>query len=549
MRVLGFMAITYVGDFFKESLLSVKDHVDKIHICYSRNPSHGHGTELPNPDKEHAIRNIAMDILGDKLIWTSHEIFSGEAEHRNMRYTYATGYSLILTVDPDEIHDSSRLANRLNLIHNGTVGTARFWAIDGYVHFWKGFTWCFEHDGDKPIRIERLTSDNLDTLSIPLPIYHMSMSQNEDLIRYKFSCFGHKNEIKEGYFEKWLSWTPEDWLHVTHLHPTRDDIWFRPERFTGELPALLKNHIKPQKLDKMKILWIPLDYHRHEASPELFTDQLNALNTVAEARIYSDLGLTRDFSPDVILFQGSVGWVELMELKHATGALICMYTGDGTHLPPQSFVTYKAIVDMYLVPFSGRSLEPYQTLLGKPCHFLWEAIQNWRFVPNRQMDSGPITYVGNHYAHLPGDQPRLDLAAFVKDAVPELRIYGNGPRSLGTVDYTATPQLYNESFAVICENNYSDKEEYFTPRNLGAMAAGSCALHKWFPGIEKHFQNYTHGLVYKNKYELVEMLNYLKNNPSLRNHLADYGFKLANEKFTARHWAEAFIKIVKTNYL
>lgn len=548
MKTLGFISCHYVGDFFKESILSIKDCVDKVHISYSKKPSHGFYTLLSNPDHEFEIKRIAKEILGDKLIWESTEQFLNEEDHRKQRYKYSAGYSLIFSPDLDEIYEPESL--KFALIRAYELNK-RFYAIDGFIHFWKGFEWCFINDGDRPTRIENLTRDNLDISWLHMLVYHTSMVQSEEIIKYKFSCFGHKNEIKEGYLDKYLSWTPDKIDEITHLHPTRDNIWIKPELFTGELPQSLKNYQKPTK-QRMKILLIPMDWHRDKESPELFTDMLNAFNIENVAIIHNgDMERSIDFKPNIILYQASLSLDELACLKVETKAIIFMYTGDGTFLPPQGMINLKYIIDVFLLPFSGKNLEPYQTLLGKPCHFIWEPIQNWRFIPNKQMEDGNISFVGRYYRNLPGAKGRKEDLLFIHSHLPKnptpLNIYGC--MEMPEINYREVPNLYNKSFAVICENNYSDREDYFTPRNLGAMAAGSCALHKYFPGIEKHFQNYVHGMYYKNKYELLECINFLRANPDYRNHMADQGFKLVNENFTMIHWVQKFMEIVKTNYL
>ena len=58
IKVLGFMTIHYAGDYLREALLSVVDHVDKMVIAYSKQPSQGHGTNLECPDSGAYIYNV-----------------------------------------------------------------------------------------------------------------------------------------------------------------------------------------------------------------------------------------------------------------------------------------------------------------------------------------------------------------------------------------------------------------------------------------------------------------------------------------------------------
>jgi hypothetical protein len=541
MRVLGFMSLHYGGDFFKESLLSIRDHVEKMHIAYSKHPSHGFGSTLSNPDKEEDLRAIAEEVLGGKLIWETYENFHTEAEHREMRYNHSAAYSLILTIDPDEIFKQSTIQPALDFAY---YGNRRWFGISGYKHFWKTTDWYFE-DHDNPIRIENLTKEPSSEIGVlPMTVYHMSLCQREEIIRYKFDVFGHKNEIKPNYIEeKFLAWTPDNINQVTHLHPTRDDIWIQPTRNNQPIEEL-KNY-KQYTPKEMKLLWIPMDFHRHTESPELFTDILDAFKEKHDTMIFQgDYNDAIAFKPNVILFQSSITVENLNLLKKQTNALVCMWTGDASYLPSPSLLHYKNVVDCYLLPFSGKSLEPYTVLLGKPCHFLWEPIQKWRYKFNKSMIVGQTIFVGRRYRHLPGGDKRLELKEFLGK---QLDVDDNwfGMPGCAEVLNEHLPIIYNDAYIVICENNYDDLEEYFTPRNIGAMAAGTCTVHRYFPGIEKHIQNYHHGMYYRNKYELLEILNYLVANPDMRNKLAENGFKLASENFAPRNWVKAFENIMK----
>lgn len=540
MNVLGFMSLHYAGAYFKESLQSIALYVDKMHISYSKGPSHGMSTLVPNPDTEYQLRKIAQDVLGDKLIWESYAGFHTEQEHRDTRYKHSPGYAYILTIDPDEIFEGLPVALQYAEDHQ-----ERFYGIAGYKHFWKSFDWYFT-DSDRPIRLEKLGANNLDTNhKCPLTVYHTSMIQLESVLEYKFSCFGHKHEVKKDYLDKWRQWTPEKIDDITHLHPTRDDIWIQPLHYIGILPDALKNHTTPLKSAKMRILWVPMDYQRHKEGSELFQDFSDALNIENNALFFDDL--IPSFKPDVVLFQGQSGFsVELAKtVKNKFGnPLMLMYTGDCGYVPAEGLVQYKDVVDAYLLPFSGDTLELYQRMLGKPCHFLWEPIQKWRFVPNQQLSDGLITFVGNRYNHLPGGKPRAELLNLTN---PRINLFGNGYEK-GPINYTEVPRIYNTSYAVICENNHSDVQDYFTPRNLGAMAAGSCALMRWFPGIEKFFPNLSSCLWYRDKYELAQWIDYLVAHPEFRDGIADGGYKRANETFTAKHWADELTTIIK-NYI
>jgi len=64
MKVLGFISIMYGKEYLRESLLSIRDHVDKMVVAYTYNPSHGHSTTLKCPDSVDEIHAICTEVLG-----------------------------------------------------------------------------------------------------------------------------------------------------------------------------------------------------------------------------------------------------------------------------------------------------------------------------------------------------------------------------------------------------------------------------------------------------------------------------------------------------
>lgn len=125
-----------------------------------------------------------------------------------------------------------------------------------------------------------------------------------------------------------------------------------------------------------------------------------------------------------------------------------------------------------------------------------------------------------------------------------LKCHGSMPRhpsNFGPVDFKETPDLYNNSYIVLAENNIHNVNLYFTPRNLGGMAAGSCTLHRWFPGAEGLFPEY---LLYRDKYDLLEKIIFMRNNPTERDKAAENGPAIAR-RFDYENWVLSFLKDVK----
>lgn len=238
MKVLGFMTIHYGKEYLKQSLQSVVNHVDEMVVSYSRLPSHGHATTKVCPDSEEEIFLICKEVLGDKLIWRRAERFINEASHRNIRYEHSEGKDLILTIDADEVFESSELDNALKYAFDNKE---RYFGIKGYVNLWRSFDYAC-YDGFRPIRIENnYNANQRQNLECPLTIYHFSTCQSEEVMRYKYKIFGHASEMRNDWLNKYYyDWTPEN--NIQDIHPVALGLWNAVEFDKNKMPEILKQH-------------------------------------------------------------------------------------------------------------------------------------------------------------------------------------------------------------------------------------------------------------------------------------------------------------------
>lgn len=238
MKVLGFLPIHYGKEYLKECLLSIRDSVDAMVVSYVYNPSHGHNTELICPDNVNEIHSICTEILGSKLIWDEAQNYSAENIHRQVAHRYAKGYDLILSIDADEVFEPTEIKQALEYAYHHPQ---RYFGIKGYINFWRSFNWAC-YDGFRPIRIENLRNHNsYQNLECPLTIYHFSTAQSGAIMRYKYSCFGHANEIKPNYLEEvFFKWTPNN--NFGDLHPVSINLWNAVQFDKTKLPEFLKQH-------------------------------------------------------------------------------------------------------------------------------------------------------------------------------------------------------------------------------------------------------------------------------------------------------------------
>lgn len=238
IKVIGFMTIHYAGDYLKEALLSIEPYVEKMVIAYSATPSHGYRSNNPCPDSRDYIFNTAFSVLGDKLIWDEKITYGNETKHRKQRYLYADGYDICLTIDSDEIYEAKDIESAIEYAYNGIE---QYYGIDGYVNFFRSFEYAC-YDGFRPIRIENLKHNNgLQNLNTKLRVYHFSTAQREEIMRYKYSIFGHASEIKPNYLEDvFYRWSPDN--NIGDLHPVSIGLWNAVKFDKEQLPDYLKLH-------------------------------------------------------------------------------------------------------------------------------------------------------------------------------------------------------------------------------------------------------------------------------------------------------------------
>ena len=239
-KVLGACILHYGKEYFKESLASIKDHVDEIVVFYTANPSHGTTTNKVCPDTRDELRAIADQF---NCTWFEIENVIAENMHRKKYIDYAKrkNYDQILIVDSDEIHVSEEVpalleaASKSEFSNIGVAGSQ-------WVTLWKSFN-EYVTDGFAPIRVINMNKKSGQEFIAEGFIYHMGYCISDELMEYKISCHGHRAD-----FEKNRGWLAEKWHgykkgETKYLHPATEAYWIETNDFDKTtLPQLLKDH-------------------------------------------------------------------------------------------------------------------------------------------------------------------------------------------------------------------------------------------------------------------------------------------------------------------
>lgn len=231
MKIIASYILHYGKEWLYWSMRSVAPFVDKIRVFYTPKPSHGHGTELACPDSENELFYIAGEF---GAVWHK-GTYMHEGEHRDfaIKACVDAGADLILVVDADEIWDPDVLSNALT---QACEGNAYAWRVHAS-HFWRSVNWiCY--DEAMPVRIIK-PSGHGEGYVIGPGFWHFGYAQSPELMRYKMSIHGHKNELRPGWFEeKFLGWKPG----MGDVHPTNRDFWNSEPFDRQKLVDLIGDH-------------------------------------------------------------------------------------------------------------------------------------------------------------------------------------------------------------------------------------------------------------------------------------------------------------------
>lgn len=241
MKKVALYTLHYGKEYLAWSIRSVQDAVDAIIITYAPKPSFSFRGELPNPDSETDLRREAHRFAKKPIIWhTGHWNSEGRHREAGIQLARGQGAGLILVVDADEVWDPET-ASKCLAYAAGQNRAGRWMAR--FANFWRSWRWMVQ-DHFTPIRIVDLRHPlTIDAhLEQDEPIFHFGYAQSEAVMRYKWTIHGHQAELRAGWIDKFIAWTPES----TDLHPCVNNLWPRavatPETVRSKLLTLMGDH-------------------------------------------------------------------------------------------------------------------------------------------------------------------------------------------------------------------------------------------------------------------------------------------------------------------
>ena len=234
--IIAYYPIHYGSDYLGYSIKSIYDHVDQIHILYASKPSHGHRSNLVNPDSLEMLKSASL-MFGDpggKIVWHSGD-WANETAQRSTIYKIAgeVGASMCLAVDADEIWDKHVLEGAIDSAfkNNKRQNLIRM------LTFWR----CFHKvavDEFWPIRI-LIPNGEEGVHYLDGRVNHFGYARSIESIEYKISIHGHKNEWRKEWLDVYRKWPNS---RDFDLHPTGKDVWSLSDFDKTALPEYMREH-------------------------------------------------------------------------------------------------------------------------------------------------------------------------------------------------------------------------------------------------------------------------------------------------------------------
>ncbi len=237
-RIIGELIVHYGGEYMDAAIKSAAPYCEEIIVLYSPKPSHGHGTNIPCPESESDLMNIAYSA-SNKVRWVKVDA-NMEGIHRGQIFKIAEQgkYDGILVFDADEV-----FADISEQIEQCWRSTKRNIGFSKYINFWKSFNHAC-YDGFTPIRFHNLhNKDSNGCDVVDAMVYHFGCAQRMPIMEYKLLIHGHKSEIRKNWLtDIYQRWQPGMGIE-NGLHLVANGLWPQAIPFDKTtLPDILKSH-------------------------------------------------------------------------------------------------------------------------------------------------------------------------------------------------------------------------------------------------------------------------------------------------------------------
>jgi len=244
------------------------------------------------------------------------------------------------------------------------------------------------------------------------------------------------------------------------------------------------------------------------------------------------LKMVESFRPNLIHMQlqltGLLDANTLIEAKRiCPGVIISNWSGDVRANAVPNFTNIAGSIDYTLISSTGQ-LDMYKRA---GCN----NIKYWQ-IGYDPKNSHPLNYtdfkydvsfLGNNYGRtFPDGGLRLSVATSLrKEFGNKFGLYGSGyspPAPI--VDPSDANKIYNNSICALSISNFNNISHYFSDRLLYCLASGRPTISWYFPGFENYFVEGQEIFIARSVKDVIEIVNYCKNNPDIANKVGTNGY-------------------------
>jgi hypothetical protein len=211
--------------------------------------------------------------------------------------------------------------------------------------------------------------------------------------------------------------------------------------------------------------------------------------------------------------------------KNLPGCVLSHWTGDCRPVVSPYLSSICKATHLTLVSSVGQ-LPMFKTAGAKDALYCQIAV-DWEEDVNGNPNWTPPFYVsdvvlcGNHYQNrFPGTVDRESAVAALMEAKIGIGIVGRGwPKSfpvIGECKVKEQHHVWKQAKVALNVNHFNDIEQYYSDRQIIAMASGTPTVCKYVPGLEREFKNGVHCFWYDKPSELAPIVKQLLADEGLR---------------------------------
>lgn len=256
------------------------------------------------------------------------------------------------------------------------------------------------------------------------------------------------------------------------------------------------------------------------------------------------LNRVRKFQPNLIHMQ--LQFTDLISpaiigeaRKACPGVVITNWSGDVRNSVIPSFLAESRAVDYALISSTGQ-LDMYRAAGCNNVRY-WQIGYDPKtsFPKHLTNFKYDVSFLANNYGHTFPDGPmRLNIANHLRHVFGNrFGLFGSGYQPVAPmIDPSNANQVYNESVCALSVSNFNNLSHYFSDRLLYCLASGRPTITWYFPGIESYFVEGQEIFVARTVGEIVDIVNYCKNNPEIATQVGMNGYQrvLKEHTFTSR---------------